>query len=748
MGREGLRAAFKRAAVRLRAKAAFSVAVMAATMVAVFAIVIGASMPARYKIVAGERSAYDISAPYRLVDEARTERLAREAANSAPLVYTRDAEEARAIIDRTDGFAEMVKRENGVYAASIAAATTQEAAALLDRSVTRLVDRCVEHGVAISREEAASIISEIEEEQIARFFSDLRARVKAYSEMEITPDNLGSRVVSLQRSIQSMYANQNLKNVGAMFAVAALSSNVVEDMARTQELWDQVYQQNLERKTIIERGERILNVGDYVSVDKLATLAAFGLADDGVADLRPAVRVGAIVFGVSALLLLAIGGLGATRFVGDRGQAVILSSVIVFVLLLCRLLHPVHMLALPVYIAPIILSYLFGLRVALAATGYLVILVSLFTGVDVASLTVFLVGGSASAMLVWKASQRARFTLAGAALAAVNIAMFVVQTPDIAHPSSYYEDAGVLLIASFGSALLSLGLVTLIEGAFNTATPLRLTELISGNSALLRRLSFEAPGTHHHSLMVSYMAEAASAEIGADAFLAKAGAMFHDVGKLASPEYFSENQHGVNPHDSLEPEDSSRIIVAHVPEGVALCERAKLPRHVTAIVREHHGETQTAYFYQQAVAKYGEGSVDKSKYTYPGPKPSTREAAIVMLADSCEAAVRSSGRLDEAEIASWVGRIVKGKLDSGQLVDSDISVRDIDRVCGAFTRVLCGYYHARVQYLDVARPPAPAPDATRSLAHAPDATRPPASMPDGSPDAALAVVEMRPANAE
>jgi putative nucleotidyltransferase with HDIG domain len=250
-----------------------------------------------------------------------------------------------------------------------------------------------------------------------------------------------------------------------------------------------------------------------------------------------------------------------------------------------------------------------------------------------------------------------------------------------------------------------MGLVALMENLFNAATPLRLTELSSGNTPLLRRLSFEAPGTHHHSLMVGYMAETAAFSIGANHFIAKTGAYYHDVGKLTAPSNFAENQYGVNPHDQFDPEESSRIIISHTTAGVELCEKAKLPQRIIDIVREHHGDTAVAYFYNKAVKLRGEGAVSYDDFKYPGPRPSSREAALVMLADSCEAAVRSSVNKDEATIAQWVQKIIRSKINDGQLDYCMISMRDIQMIEQCYIRVLTGYYHTRIQYPDDIRQP-------------------------------------------
>jgi putative nucleotidyltransferase with HDIG domain len=328
---------------------------------------------------------------------------------------------------------------------------------------------------------------------------------------------------------------------------------------------------------------------------------------------------------------------------------------------------------------------------------------ALFTGMDVGTLLYLQIGCALSSVMMKNVTTRTRFTFIAFKLSSMCVLLFIVLSDDIMNPSGYVIDAAIVLVTCIASTFLSMGLIALMESVFNTATPLRLTELSSGNTQLLRRLSFEAPGTNHHSLMVGYMAEAAAITIGANPFVTKTGAYYHDVGKLIAPGYFSENQNGVNPHDFMEPRDSCRIIISHAKEGVALCEKNKLPARVISIVREHHGNTVMAYFYQKAVMTYSECNVNKDDYRYPGPRPSSRESALVMMADSCEAAVRSMEQKEEKQIVECVKRIIRSKIEDGQLESCMISMNDVYRIENTFVRVLMSFYHTRIKYPDESR---------------------------------------------
>jgi putative nucleotidyltransferase with HDIG domain len=243
-----------------------------------------------------------------------------------------------------------------------------------------------------------------------------------------------------------------------------------------------------------------------------------------------------------------------------------------------------------------------------------------------------------------------------------------------------------------------MGSLPLWETFFGVVTPVKLLDLTNPTNLLLRRLTIEAPGTYHHSLIVANLAETAAYDIGANAHAARVGGYYHDVGKLKFPHYFVENLDGENPHDHLDPINSSNIIMSHVSYGLTLASEHRLPQFVRDIIKEHHGTTLLQYFYSKA-RETGE-QFDEKDFRYPYIIPQTRESACVMLADSVEAAVRSMipkiQSVDEVE--KTIRFIIRGKLNDGQLAESDLSIRDVTVIEQSFFRVLKGMYHERIAY--------------------------------------------------
>ena len=251
------------------------------------------------------------------------------------------------------------------------------------------------------------------------------------------------------------------------------------------------------------------------------------------------------------------------------------------------------------------------------------------------------------------------------------------------------------------SSIFALGMSPLLESAFHIVTPYGLAELGDHNQPLLKRLQIEAPGTYHHSLMVSTLCEAAAEAIGANPILARVGAFYHDIGKLKRPLFFVENQSYFsieNPHNSLTPRLSKMVITAHPKDGVELAKEYGLPPVIIDFILQHHGEGIAKYFYNQAIAQEGADNVKEEQYRYAGPKPNRKETAILMIADAVESAVRSMKGATSEEIEHMIDKIIVERLNDGQLEDSPLTLKDLKIIAVTFSRILRGMQHNRIKY--------------------------------------------------
>ena len=258
-----------------------------------------------------------------------------------------------------------------------------------------------------------------------------------------------------------------------------------------------------------------------------------------------------------------------------------------------------------------------------------------------------------------------------------------------------------ILLNGIFSAIIASGLMPLFESAFKIITPYGLAELGDHNQKLLKRLQMDAPGTYHHSLMVSNLCEAAAEAIGADPILARVGALYHDIGKLIRPLFFVENQSYFlieNPHNKFTPRISKMIITAHPKDGLEIAKEYHLPQVVQNFIIQHHGEGLASYFYNQAVKEEGVENVKEEQFRYPGPKPNTKETAILMIADAVESAVRSLKNPTPEEIEGMINKIIVERLNDGQLSDSPLTLKDIKTIASTFSRILRGMQHNRIKY--------------------------------------------------
>ena len=241
-------------------------------------------------------------------------------------------------------------------------------------------------------------------------------------------------------------------------------------------------------------------------------------------------------------------------------------------------------------------------------------------------------------------------------------------------------------------------LILVVERLFGFTSMVTLVELSDINNKILRRLAEEAPGTFQHSMQVSTLASEAARAIGANTQLVRTGALYHDIGKMESPVFFTENQHGVNPHVGLNPETSAQKIISHVTGGLALATKLKLPKVIRDFISEHHGRSVTRYFYNTAVNENPDKKIDRTRFQYPGPNPQSRETAILMMADAVEAASRSLKDYTPESINALVDKIIDGQASEGLFKEAPISFKDVEKVKETFKKRLGTIYHSRVAY--------------------------------------------------
>jgi cyclic-di-AMP phosphodiesterase PgpH len=322
----------------------------------------------------------------------------------------------------------------------------------------------------------------------------------------------------------------------------------------------------------------------------------------------------------------------------------------------------------------------------------------LMMGYSLSEMLIFFMGSLAGAYKLKDARTRGKIISAGLLVAFVQVASAV-----LVESMGQQDVIGYILkplaISGLVSACVILVSLQVFERLFGEITNFTLLELSDSSHPLLKRMVVEAPGTYHHSLIVSNLAEAAADAIGANSLLVRVGAYYHDIGKMLKPEYFTENQIVPgNKHDQLEPSMSRLVILNHVKEGVELAQKYKLNQKIIDFIPQHHGTSLIHYFYQKAISESESENVEEENYRYPGPKPQTKETAIVLLADSVEGATRSLDEHTPQKIEDVVRKIINNKFIDGQLDECNLTLREIDTIASTFMRVLSAMYHSRIKY--------------------------------------------------
>jgi len=316
-------------------------------------------------------------------------------------------------------------------------------------------------------------------------------------------------------------------------------------------------------------------------------------------------------------------------------------------------------------------------------------------------LVIALVSGFVGVHVVSNIRDRAGLVRAGALVSAANLLVIALMHGVSAGDSQSDLTVGLAwgLIGGFTSALLFAAFATMLERPFGVTTHLTLLELSDPNKPLLKRLAMEAPGTYAHSIVVGNLAEAAAEAIGADPLFSRVSSYYHDICKMFRPQFFVENQQRENVHDRMSPSLSRLVVTAHVKDGVGLAQRHRLPPPIIDIIKEHHGTCLIRYFYHQAMTS-GEPDAPALEYQfrYEGPRPRTKEAGIIMLADAAEASSRTLEKPTPGRIRELIERIVRERLADGQLDDCELTFKDLEKVIASFTRSLTGMLHARIEY--------------------------------------------------
>lgn len=601
--------------------------------------------------------------------------------------------------------------------------------------------------VEIDHDEYVSLL-ESDEDNVHHLF---------YDAIVSTRDILNGSLLEGQEAAAVSRISRGLAATGYPTPLVALATDVVRKYLRANMLIDQETTEAnrqrardaVEMKTCV-KGEVIVRRGERVTPAQYAMLSSLGLLKEDSLDVPLVAGIALLVLMIFGCIILYLRRFARVHY--RTSTILLLSLIVVVVTALCLGFSRWNAYMMPISLGMMLVAILVDQRIAVYINIALGFVASLLTDASsgLFSVTMFsvvlmsMVSGPIILLAFSRRMQRTTTLLAGVMVGVSNFfCTLAVGLINSAELISVLMNAVWAMSSGIVSAILCIGLQPLLESLFNLATNSKLIELSNPNQPLIRRLLLEAPGTYHHSIIVANLAEAAASAVGGNPLLARVGAYYHDIGKLKRPIYFKENQMGDNPHDRTDPRVSAAILTAHPRDGAAMAQKARIPEPVIEIIRQHHGDGIALFFYDKAVKLYGSENVDITAFRYEGPRPRTKEAASVMLADTIEAAARSLPDPTPEKVDALIHKLVRVKLNDGQLDESDLTFSDLEKICSAFSTVLTGVFHKRIEYPDVTIPPR---QETMDAREAPTGAAPvsKAQPPVGTPAAKQAVSEAVP----
>lgn len=491
--------------------------------------------------------------------------------------------------------------------------------------------------------------------------------------------------------------------------------NSILNVERTEEARTQARELVPVQYQAFARGETIIRAGDVATAEQVEALTQVGL-------LQPAwdwwILVRAVVLS-SLTIAMVVGAIYRLRpsTLEHFQELAALSVVVVIWMLTAKLMvipHPWLPYLYPLAAMSMLITVLIDLRIAIVVTISTALLVHYLSSGNFVLVTYTSLGALLGAIILGRAEGISSFLWAGLGVIVSNILIFASFNPlliDVSASNWLTQSLPlVLALVLNGSLSASVALISyfVLGNLFNLTTSLQLNELSRPTQPLLRQLLLKAPGTYHHTIVVSNLAERAAAAIGADALLARVGAYYHDIGKTVRPYFFTENiADSSSPHEKLDPMTSAQILISHVTDGVDLAQKYHLPPRIQDFIREHHGCSLTQYFYIQAQQQAGDkNAVDPQNFRYPGPNPRTKETAVLLLADTCEAAVRSIRPATREDLEKLINKLIDGRVAEGVLNQCDLTFRDLQTIREVFIQVLQGVHHPRISYPEPVQPTA------------------------------------------
>lgn len=667
------------------------------TFITALIIIYSGAIPQKYNIKIGDRAPNDIFAPRDIENKIKTEEKRLNAMENVKPITKEIVDATIQVLNSIQSFfSNTDKLRNEID--SIRMSKDKTTKVQYNKVISKFITANQNEGIIVSKEQANYLLANSNDVEYESFKKMLREFISSELSKGITIDTKSISIGIIVEKVQSSSLSPYIKSLAWTLTKAIVVPNRAIDFEQTKQKQEDAFM-NPSNVVKVLKDSRILLSGEIVTKDVYSMLDSLGLVQIGFGVDFPLLTGLFIVLFILMTFLLVYLKYFNPKVFHDRNEITIISMIFIFVLLSSRFLHEYNNLSIPIFSAAMLLTILIELRFAIVSSTVLSIAIMLMVNGDLKFLLFALSGSILSSFLVSNVTQRSKISMAGLLTGILNVVVIIaLGLLNRSEFSQIIRECWIVFLNGIGCAVLTIGLLPFFEIAFNIITPLKLLELTNPSHPLLKRLLMEAPGTYHHSLMVGNLAEVGTTAIGGNPLLARVGAYFHDVGKIKHPNYFIENQLTENPHNNMTPNLSTLVITSHVNDGVELAIKHNVPIAVRSIIKEHHGNTMLAYFFHKAKNSDMNTKIEEENFRYNGPRPSSKEAAVVMLADSVEAAVRSMGRKTEEAVEQMVKKIIKDKLNDHQFDLCDITLKDLDLIKNSFLKVFTGYFHEREEY--------------------------------------------------
>lgn len=642
-------------------------------------------IPDKVSLQVGQVSDRDVVSPRTVsyVDTAKTKQLEAEVLASVPNVYDLDVS---VMTKAEDSIAGIFRAARGIVS---------------DKNLNTLELRMekLQSSLPVALPAAAiQGMANLDETTLSRAEEFTRNILRKYLQRGIRDDDLDSALKQVVMETEKSELGDHAEAVVAAISQSLLRPNFIMNVRETDKRKQSALASVEPVRLSVKKGQVLVRTGDVVTVEQLQAMEELGLYAGQVNQLR---IFGLAIF-VITVMALTLGYLYKfVRHVYENDlHLVLLGFIMLITLFLGKAAHYYSDFAAPIAAGALLVAILIDSRVGLLTGIILGLLFGVIVDHDLRAVAVPVIGSMVGVYSVSKASHGYSLTRAGVWVAAVNFLVigatgFIQQLNN----TQILVQGMLGVFSGIASAVITTGFLPYLEHAFNITTPIKLLDLARPNHPLLQRLLLDAPGTYHHSVLVGNLAETAADAVGADPVVVRVGAYYHDIGKIKRPYFFVENQADAdNPHDKIAPSLSTLIVTSHIRDGVDLCRDYKLPQVIIDIIEQHHGTTLVSYFYKRATENEHSDCIIEADFRYEGPRPQSKEAALIMLADACEAAVRSLSKRNVNRIEATVRKIIRERLHDGQLDECNLTLKDLNIIGDVFIRVLSSMFHTRIEY--------------------------------------------------